>query len=206
MKRVAISQRVDPVPGRTERRDALDQRWHGFLRSCGALALPVPNDPEAAAGLLALLRPDAIILSGGNDLVAVGGNAPERDATEARLLDYGIANGIPVIGICRGMQFLIHHFGLALERLEGHVAMRHPIDLPGRTGTVNSFHNWGSRRAPDQFRALALAPDRTVEAMQHLSLPVYALMWHPERESPYDAADIDLIRTWIGSRPGKDAA
>ena len=47
-----------------------------------------------------------MVLTGGNDLAALGGDAPERDATENALLDAAESRRLPVIGVCRGMQVI----------------------------------------------------------------------------------------------------
>ena len=64
---IAISQRVDILKDRNERRDALDQRWHDFLGACGFRALPLPNTAEAAMDLLDRMSPVGVLLPGGND-------------------------------------------------------------------------------------------------------------------------------------------
>ncbi|HEX5393429.1 MAG TPA: gamma-glutamyl-gamma-aminobutyrate hydrolase family protein, partial [Rhodocyclaceae bacterium] len=103
MKLVLISQREVHLPERGETRDALDQRLVEFVAAAGGVPIPVPNKLAAAGALddwLAALRPEAILLSGGDDI----GTCPARDRTERRLLDLACANAMPVLGICRGMQ------------------------------------------------------------------------------------------------------
>jgi putative glutamine amidotransferase len=41
-----------------------------------------------------------IVLTGGNDLTAYGGDAPDRDATETALLDFAERRNLPVLGVC----------------------------------------------------------------------------------------------------------
>ena len=86
MKPVLLSQRVDVLADRGERRDALDQRLVNWLADCGYLAFPLPNRAERVEHYWRLVQPVAVVLSGGNDLTAYGGNAAERDATERALL------------------------------------------------------------------------------------------------------------------------
>lgn len=80
---IAVSQRVDCHPDRGERRDALDQRWPHFLAACGLLPVVLPNRPELGVPLLDRTAPAGLLLTGGNDLAVMGGDAPERDETEA---------------------------------------------------------------------------------------------------------------------------
>ena len=84
MKLIFVTQRIDEAVSYAERRDALDQRWAVLLEKLGCAALPVPNHPKTAAALLERVRPDGILLTGGNDPASCGGNAPERDETDAR--------------------------------------------------------------------------------------------------------------------------
>lgn len=71
MKVVAISQRVDTHPERGESRDALDQRLIAFVLAAGFTPVPVPNrwqNPDDLDRWLAAVNPQAIMLSGGNDI------------------------------------------------------------------------------------------------------------------------------------------
>ena len=82
MKLVLVSQRVDFLAERGERRDALDQRLANFLAECGLLPIPVPNRREDVRKYFDELPQAAgVVLSGGNDLNDYGGDAPERDRT-----------------------------------------------------------------------------------------------------------------------------
>ena len=195
---VAITQRVDIVPGRNERRDSLDQRWYPFLAACGVTGVPLPNHPATALALVAALAPGALVLSGGNDLAALGGDSPERDATEDALLAWARGRAVPVLGVCRGLQFLAHRFGAELVRVDDHVGTPHPVAGPGARRTVNSFHTWAVRTAPPGFASLAQAEDGTIEMMRHRQEPITAVMWHPEREAAAAAEDVALVRQVMG--------
>lgn len=102
MKLIFVTQRIDEAVSYAERRDALDQRWAVLLEKLGCAALPVPNHPKTAAALLERVRPDGILLTGGNDPASCGGNAPERDETDARLIEYSLDRSVPLFGVCRG--------------------------------------------------------------------------------------------------------
>lgn len=205
--RVGLTQRVEDLPDRAERRDALDQEWVVLLERAGLTPVPVANVLLDPAEFVDAMDLALIILTGGNDLAHLPGAsnpAPERDATEARLLDHATAVGLPVLGVCRGMQMMVAHTGGVLTRVDGHVRSPHTLELlddtywPIRDGrVVNSFHDWGVERgALGSFVALAVAPDDTVEAACHPELPQVCIMWHPER-SPQDAADLDLINALL---------
>ena len=198
MKPVLVSQRVDVIVGRKERRDALDQRLAAFLLHCGLLPLPVPNVPNAAKAMLASVSWSGVVLSGGNDLHALGGDAPERDAVESLLVSAAIELGRPVIGICRGLQFLIYRDGGTLMPIAGHAATRHRLNLPARD-SVNSYHRWAIQSLPESWRSLAQAPDATIEWGCSLGQNLWGVMWHPERETVWDFRDAEFFREVFGT-------
>ncbi|MCC6471364.1 MAG: gamma-glutamyl-gamma-aminobutyrate hydrolase family protein [Alphaproteobacteria bacterium] len=207
MTLVAITQRVLRDPSTDERRDALDQRWTRFLAAAGLLALVLPNHLPSALALVRRFEPAGVILTGGGDLVAYGGDAAERDATEAALVSWAMQAGRPVLGACRGMQQLLHLAGARLDRVEAHVRTRHKLVFAGRPIEVNSYHDFAIRSVPDQdYAVLAEAPDGTVEAVRHRRLPQLGIMWHPEREAPFAAHDIALFRGHFGVAVPAEAA
>lgn len=200
--RAVISQRVDVLDGRNERRDALDQAWGTTLERLAGRSvelLPLANRPEAAAAMLAQWQPLCIVLSGGNDL----GTTPERDQTEAQLIDYAASHGLPLLAVCRGMQMLQHHLGGTLAPVTGHVACSHAVQgAPGQnlpSLKVNSYHKWGIPHdaLADDLQALYLHADGTVEAARHTHLPWLAVMWHPERSALGEPAAADWIGRWM---------
>jgi putative glutamine amidotransferase len=205
---VALTQRADDVPGRSERRDALDQRWGALVSAAGYVPVPVPNLLTDLPRFVERVEPALLVLSGGNDLADLPGAqsaAPERDALEHALLDLAARERIPVLAVCRGLQMMVRHGGGCLRRVGGHVGAPHPIEVldtgawPLRSGrVVNSFHGWGAEPAdlgPDLV-PLALAPDGTVEAAAHRVLTQVGVMWHPERP-PDDPDDVALVHALV---------
>lgn len=195
MKRIFITQRVEIIEGIKERRDALSQEWAGLALACGFLPVLVPNRPELAREMLKE-EPQGIILTGGNNLVCCGGDAPERDETERLCIEYALSHGSPLLGVCRGMQMLLHYFGTPMERVEGHVGVRHSLS----TGqTVNSFHGWGARMCQPPLVPLAYSGDGVVEAVVHGEFRnIQGIMWHPERYHPLREKEIKWLRSMFG--------
>lgn len=192
MKRIFITQRVELIAAIHERRDALSQEWAALAEACGFILIPVPNFLPALRRLAEALPPDGILLSGGNDLAAYGGDAPERDEIERFLIQLSIEEKIPLLGVCRGCQMLLHHFGTPLTRVEGHVRVEHPLS---NGDTVNSFHGWGAQDCRPPLLALAHSADGVAEAVRHRDYPwIQGIMWHPERVHPFRERDISFIK------------
>jgi N5-(cytidine 5'-diphosphoramidyl)-L-glutamine hydrolase len=200
MKLIAVTQRVVVDPATGERRDALDQRWPRLLLQCGLIPLLVPNCLPAAQRLAAQLPLEGVLLTGGNDLAAYGGDAPERDETEAFFLRDALAGGWPLLGVCRGMQMIQHFLGIPLVRVEGHVALRHRLSGEASGQDVNSYHRLGARTSVADLEVQATAPDGVIEAVRHRRRRVAGIMWHPEREEPATAADLAQLRSFFSSQ------
>ncbi len=194
MKVVAVTQRVSVVPAYGERRDCLDQAWTKFLASCGLLPLLLPNVTEAALALCERAAVSGLVLTGGNDLAALGGDAPERDAVESALLDWAERRWLPVLGVCRGMQVIQQRFAIPLCRVEGHVAQRQVIRIEGEPTEVNSYHHFAAFDSQPPLDVWAVAADGVVKAVRHSAQPMTGIMWHPERSTPFSPADVALFR------------
>jgi putative glutamine amidotransferase len=194
MKKVAITQRVSILPEYGERRDCLDQAWPLFLAACGLMPLALPNVFEVALALCAGVDISGLVLTGGNDLGEWGGDAPERDAVEYALLEWAEGRGLPVLGVCRGMQVIQRRFAIALRRVEGHVAPRQVIRVEGKPREVNSYHHFAAFDSRSPLEIWAVADDGVVKAIRHSSQPITGIMWHPERSTPFSPADVALFR------------
>ena len=191
MKTVAVTQRVAVDPPHGTRRDCLDQVWVKFLLECGLVPIPIPNSMEAA--LTICEKVGGIVLTGGNDLAAYGGDAPERDETETALLDLAERRDLPILGVCRGMQMIQHRFGSRLQRVQGHVAPRQRISIEGKSVEVNSFHNFGAMEVFPPLMTWAVADDGVIKAVRHTGRRMIGVMWHPERLEPFTADDRALF-------------
>jgi len=198
-KRIVVSQRVEHLPGIGETRDGLDQRLINWIYAVGGLPIPVPNVLDnKLAGWLKAIKPDAIVLSGGNDI----GSSLDRDFTEGVLLEHAEVFNLPVLGICRGMQMLSHHNGVALDPIDSHARTYHSLEgeavsrgeLPAR---VKSFHNYGLFVRPPDYVVLASALDGSIEAMRHTQYRWEGWMWHPERDSSNSIIEISKARSLL---------
>jgi putative glutamine amidotransferase len=198
MKVILYTQRVEIVKSYGERRDCADQNIPRFIEACGYLPIPLPNVWSVAEETFDKLQPAGIILTGGNSLEKYGGDAPERDEVEQKLLDYAIKHAIPVYGFCRGMQVILDYYGCKLCNVSGHVAVHHKISGELGEFEVNSFHNQACLCVEKPLEILAQTEDGVIEAVCDKEKHILATMWHPEREQPFTAEDKKRVRELFG--------
>ena len=192
-KIIFYTQRVSIVESYNERRDCADQMIPVFLSRCGYIPMPVPNVPNIIEEILKNVEPSGVFLSGGNSLCKYGGDAPERDEVEKFIVNWAINRNLPILGICRGMQFLADYFGADLKKIENHVGIRHAVIGLINRESVNSYHTFGIFNLLDDIKILGRAPDGSIEAFEHKTLNISAIGWHPERENNFSIDDINLV-------------
>jgi putative glutamine amidotransferase len=189
----------------------------GVVGAGGApVVLPPLGDEKAAASLVGSL--DGLLLSGGNDLdpgyygeepgTELGPTIPERDAFEMALVGLALRRGIPIFGICRGMQVLNVALGGTLyqdlpSQWEGDV-LKHRQATPKwqpshgvevRDGSyiaevmgrdvvkVNSYHHQGVKDLAEGLVVTGRSADGVVEAVEAKDLSerwLLGVQWHAE--------------------------
>ncbi len=155
------------------------------------------------------LHYDGLILAGGGDMdPALFGQEDQgsrgidraRDEAELALLDAFLGANRPVLAICRGHQVvnvwlggdLIQDLGPSLVPFHqaGEGDRIHPVQaaqgtllrrLYGPVFPVNSSHHQGIGRLGRGLRASAWSEGGVVEAVEHESLPLICVQFHPER-------------------------
>lgn len=178
--------------------------------------LPPGGDEQAAEAVLGGL--DGLLLSGGSDLdprfygeepvPELGPTIPERDAFEMALVGMALGCGIPIFGICRGMQVLNVALGGTLyqdlpSQWEGDV-LKHRQDTPKWQPThevevtdgsyiagvmdrgmvkVNSYHHQALRDLADGLVVTGRSSDGVIEAVEASELSkrwLLGVQWHAE--------------------------
>jgi putative glutamine amidotransferase len=197
------------------------------IHGAGGMMAMLPPDRRASEDPGELLdRIDALVLGGGADIdpesqgveahpETVGSN-PDRDRFEIALALGALERGMPLLGVCRGMQVLNVACGGTLDQ---HIPDRlgHEIHRPAPGAwvehevriepdslaaeaagterlTVKSHHHQGIDRIADQLTATAWATDdESVEAIESGDGSfALGVLWHPE-EDPTDAIIPTLI-------------
>jgi len=187
----------------------LTEHYVRALREAGArVVILSPQDLWTEDELAEL---DGLVLSGGRDLDPSLYGAvpretdltpdPERDAFEAGLYALARRAGVPVLGICRGLQIIAAAEGgtlhqhlpedveayptTGLEPTEVDVELSAASDLALALGTrarVTAYHHQAVREVPPALRAVGShAASGVVLALEAVAgSPVLAVQWHPE--------------------------
>jgi len=170
--------------------------------------------PDRALFTLDAIQPSAVILSGGPRSVYAE-DAPQLSAEI-------LARGLPVLGICYGMQWLAHELGGVVETSEGsHEYGRTEIQVdadsplfrgvPARS-VVWMSHGDNVNTLPDGFVALASSKPCPFAAAADVERGCYGLQFHPEvTHTEYGGAIlrnfvIDIAKCDANWNPGDIAA
>jgi GMP synthase (glutamine-hydrolysing) len=149
------------------------------IRDCGVFSELLPH--HVSIEEVRRRKPRGIVLSGGPASVY----APGAPRLERELLELGV----PVMGICYGMQLLMHELGGRVEQAEvgefGRSDLR--VSEPGvlLAGMPSEQTCWMSHRdtvfqAPEGFTALASSTASPVAAVEDTRRGIYGIQFHPE--------------------------
>lgn len=153
---------------------------------------------------------DGLVLPGGGDITpAFYGEQnhgsvsidTELDILQLQAFDLAVQSGMPVLGICKGLQVInVGLGGTLVQDLEPSMGQRHRYDagdkyhesvilqgtwlhkLYGGNTVVNSAHHQAIDRLGKGLCVVSRCPlDGCIEAIAHKNLPVIGVQWHPER-------------------------
>ncbi|MCI0534419.1 MAG: glutamine-hydrolyzing GMP synthase, partial [Verrucomicrobiales bacterium] len=150
------------------------------IRECNVYSTILPYDLPAAQ--IRARLPKGIILSGGPSSVY---------AKDAPLPDKGIFDlGIPVLGICYGVQLLAHLLGGKVEPGQKREFGKGLLTVsdsacPLFQGLPPAFQVWNSHgdkltRLPTGFKSVAVTENSTYAAIEHRRKNIFGLQFHPE--------------------------
>lgn len=219
--------------------DEKDSLWMlpGYMegiRQAGGLPviLPLTEDSEEIAQLVSMCS--GLLFTGGHDV------SPEiyhetshfsnvvccraRDLMEKQMLSLALERNLPILGICRGIQFLNAALGGTLYQ---HLPAEHPSDtkhqqkppydqpihtvsvlnnsplqhLLGKSVLdVNSYHHQAVRQLAPVLEPMALSPDGLVEAVYMPSKKyVWAVQWHPEFSYKTNTDSQKIFQSFVNS-------
>ncbi len=197
--------------------NSITEAYVRAVSKAGALPtlIPLGLTEETLDELLARL--DGIIFTGGGDVSPerygsqthslIDDVDPDRDRVEVHLLQRTLEQGLPFLGICRGLQVINVALGGTLFedildqrpnslkhqyypnwprnylahtiQVEQGSRLGRLLELP--TVQVNSLHHQGVRELAAPLQATAFAPDGVIEAFELAEHPFgLAVQWHPE--------------------------
>ncbi|MGH7500523.1 MAG: gamma-glutamyl-gamma-aminobutyrate hydrolase family protein [Longimicrobiales bacterium] len=211
-------QAMDGIPPGVPHSWVMSSRYFEVLMNAGAIPWMVPllRDEVTLRGIYERL--DGVFLAGGVDVDptaygdaltdACGRTDVDRDAVEIQLTRWAVAEGKPLLGICRGHQIINVALGGTLyqdtNELENPIKhdyyptqgfarshLAHEVDIAPRsrlaglygtaTVSVNSMHHQGLHSIGDGLRVSATAPDGLAEAVEGNGGGwLVGVQWHPE--------------------------
>jgi len=221
--RIGLSMRTFSADAYVEHRDGLAQDWASFLEKLGYIPIFIPNALLKVDEFLSNLSLDMIILTGGGECpvqleTATKDIQNNRNFTEKALIEYSVANKTPLLGVCRGFQFINTYFGGTITKglasteqiIVNHVSSEHKVffneqdwsDLSGRSQIqVNSFHDDGimDNQLASCLDITAVSDEERflIEGFRHKALPISGIQWHPERSDTSLEFDRLLIKKMI---------
>jgi len=204
----------------------------------GVPAAVTNNNPNYAADFIA--HADGIIFSGGEDVdPEFFGHEPHpdlgmvsrlRDEFELALYEAAKQKGIPILGVCRGIQLIniaeggtLHQHVPALEgtishaqrNIKGdnyHKVMLEPASLLANalgkdSVRTNSFHHQSVAEVAPGFVATAKTADGVIEAIEHTGEQfITGVQWHPEMNFREDNQQLNVFKLLLDAVENSRAA
>lgn len=202
------------------------------LEQCGALPIILPLTSDEKSLKQAFEMCDGLLLTGGHDVgPEVYGTEPSkecgipckaRDDMESILLQFAYDTDKPILGICRGLQFMNAYFGgdlyqdLPTEydcKAEHH--MEPPYDraihkievlegtlLSNIIGSgvheVNSYHHQAIRNLAEVLDIMAVSEDGLIEAISVRDRTfMIGVQWHPEFSYEVNEESVKVIQAFV---------
>jgi anthranilate synthase/aminodeoxychorismate synthase-like glutamine amidotransferase len=161
--------------------DSFTYNIYHYLEALGADVEVIDNqaiDPECLTAF------DALVISPGPGLPREAGKLME-------VLAKAVSEKIPTLGVCLGMQAIAEYFG---GRIFNQQQVKHGQQaqitqteksmlfqgVPEQF-QVGLYHSWAvDQNLPSKLIATAFSEDGIMMALEHSSLPVYGVQFHPE--------------------------
>lgn len=202
------------------------------IERAGGVVVALPPVEQVERVLQIVRNLDAILLPGGSDidpshfgeevLPENGWIEPGRDRLELAVARLALAEGIPLLGICRGAQVInVAAGGDLYQDIYTQTASRlqhrqqapdwyptHRIQVASGSRLagilnvprlrVNTFHHQAVRRIGNQLRAVAHSDDGLVEAVEAPNHPfAIGVQWHPEIMAARDGTQQKIFDAFV---------
>lgn len=201
----------------------------------GAGGIPMVLPPIVEMAEKVAVRIDGLLLSGGSDLdpsyygeepvPELNATVPKRDAFEIALVEHALERGIPVFGICRGLQILnvalggtlyqdlpsqLHPDLIAHRQQVPKWQWTHEVEVDGNSKVagimetddirVNSYHHQAIKDLSDDLVAVAHTSDGVIEAAESPNLSerwLVGVQWHAEAMRDVGPENRNLFRAHV---------
>jgi len=164
------------------------------VRECNVYSELIPyNTPFSK---IKELKPSGIILSGGPSSVYDKG-APKCDKKI-------FSSGIPILGICYGMQLVAHEFGAKVRRGKKQEYGLAQLQIDDHSnlfaGLVKTIDCWMSHgdsvvKLPKDFKSLGHTDNTAIAAIGNFEKKVYGVQFHPEVS--HTPQGMDMIKNFV---------
>lgn len=204
------------------------------IKEAGGIPVILPLESCADDALKVFELCGGLLLTGGQDVspslygaekgIRCGEICTQRDNLDAALYNQALKENKPVLGICRGIQFINavqggtlyqdlpmefqseinHHMSPPYDRVCHYVNIDKQSPLytilqTGRLG-VNSYHHQAVKTAGKDLGVMAVSEDGLIEGVYHKKQPfVWAVQWHPELSFKSDDASAKIFQAFIGA-------
>ena len=178
----ACAQAVAKKPIRAlmvDHRDSFVHNLASYFRECGVELITLR--PDAARKSLRECAPDLLVLSPG----------PSQPQAFAMSETLGLAEelGVPVFGVCLGLQGMVEYFGGSLRQLDRPMHGKGSEVAHDESSLFNGikspfiagrYHSLVADELPECLRVTARSDDGEVMAIEHKTLMMSAVQFHPE--------------------------
>ena len=234
---------IEGIPDQLPESWVMNQRYCRAVTLVGGAPVLVPLLADDETTMRALYeRLDGLLIPGGVDMdpgtygeeirPEVGRLDPARDEVELTLTRWAIADGLPLLGLCRGAQVINVAMGGTLyqdiaaqcpgamrhdcypTRGFARTHLAHEIELtPGTrlrealehpSVRVNSMHHQSVKALGEGLVVSAVAPDGVVEAVEGTGDGfLIGVQWHPEVFEAHDPSTRHLFREFVVAASGE---
>lgn len=186
------------------------------IKAAGGIPVVLPIDISEDGADHIIEACDGFLFTGGQDVAS----CPERDNPETLLLSKALQADKPILGICRGLQFINVFLGGTLwqdlpSEHPSEIVHRQakPYGIPTHTVTlrgelkslldkdileVNTLHHQAIKDLANGLTTMAVAPDGIIEAiMMKNKRFVWAVQWHPEYMFTTDKNSMKIFKYFV---------